>query len=98
MLTYFPKYCSQLAIGVYLLALMAVSFLYINYAMYWYWWVIGIVSVVGFFYFTNVYTRSWARLSERSFTRSLFSLALLLRVITVFFLYWFFLIFNWENF
>ena len=98
LLTYFPKYCSQLAIGVYLLALMAVSFLYINYAMYWYWWVIGIVSVVGFFYFTNVYTRSWARLSERSFIRSLFSLALLLRVITVFFLYWFFYQMNGTHF
>ena len=87
---YFPKLFSQISIGVYLMALIVVWILYMSYAMIWYWWAFGIIEVVGFFAFSSQFSIKWARLSERAFKRQVFTLALIVRVIVVFFLYWFF--------
>ncbi|MBQ7210889.1 MAG: glycosyltransferase family 39 protein [Paludibacteraceae bacterium] len=87
-----------MAIGVYLIALLAISVLYINYAMMWYWWLFGIVEVVGFFYYANYLSKTWSVLSERQFRRSLFSMAFVIRLFAMLFLYWFFTIMNGQPF
>ena len=96
--TYIPKYFTQIAIAVYLIALLTVSVLYINYAMIWYWWVFGIVEVIGFFYFSNYLTREWSRMSESAFRRSVFNLAFIIRLVVMLFLYWFFNTMNGQPF
>ena len=90
MLNYFPSYFSRRAIVCYIAALVTVSLLYANYAMYWYWWVFGIVEVVGFFAGSHYLTTHWAQKSSKEFQKSLFGLSLALRIFAVFFLYWFF--------
>lgn len=75
---------------IYFGALLTVSVMYISRAMLWYWWVFGIVEVVGFFYFANFLTKKWGGLRERAFKRSLFTTALIIRLVVMLFLYGFF--------
>lgn len=91
MLNYFPKYFTSKAITLYLAALMVVSVLFINMVMSIVWWIFGIVEVAGFFYFSNQLTRKWANYSEKTFSKKLFQTALILRVVWVFFSYFFYL-------
>ena len=88
-LYYLDKF-TQTPVVVYIIALLVVSFMFSEYAMHWYWWLFGIVGVFGFFYGINYYTRTWLGFGVRRFEKSLFSTALVIRVIAVFFLYWFF--------
>ncbi len=89
MLTYFPKYFSNLAIGTYFLSLIAVSIMYMQYAMQWYWWVIGSVEVIVFFYFANYLTQAWHNIVSMAFKRNIFWWAFALRFAFMVFLYWF---------
>lgn len=88
--TYFPKSMAQQAVVVYLLALLVISIRYSAYAMQWYWWLFGIIGVVGFFIMSSYYTRKWGMLRERVFKKNVFWTAFALRVVMVFVLYWFF--------
>ena len=88
--TYFSKQMAQQAVVAYLAALLIISIRYSAYAMYWYWWLFGIIGVVGFFMLSNYYTRKWAMLREKTFTKNVFWTAFGIRVVMVFFLYWFF--------
>lgn len=87
-LTYFPKYFSNKAIGIYFAALVLVSLLFSHYALKWYWCLFGIVEVTCFFYFSNKLTKEWA--SIRNFSKKLFWTALTLRVAYVIFSYFFY--------
>lgn len=58
--------------------------------MLWYWYVFGAIEVVGFFYFTTRFIREWKSYSVKYFESKVFRLSLVLRLISVFFLYWFF--------
>lgn len=89
-LPYFPRQFAHYAIGAYMAALMLVSVLYNSYAMHWYWWVLGILGVCGFFLGASSLSRKWSGLREKTFEKKVFQTAFLLRVIMVFFLYWFF--------
>ena len=88
-LPFVPQKVSNMAILAYIVALLACSVLYVNYAMQWYWWVFGIVEVVCYFYFANRLTKSWTMLKPKVFEKNLFGWALLIRVIVMLFLYWF---------
>ena len=81
---------AQQAVVAYLAALLAISVRYSAYAMYWYWWLFGIIGVVGFFMLSNYFSRKWANIHERNFKKNVFWTAFLIRVVMVFFLYWFF--------
>ncbi|MBN2766677.1 MAG: hypothetical protein JXR27_09920 [Paludibacteraceae bacterium] len=96
MLNYFPKYFTSKAITLYLAALMVVSVLFMNMAMSVIWWVFGIVEVAGFFYFSNQLTRKWANYSENTFSKKLFRTGLVLRIVWVFFSYFFYLAMTGE--
>ena len=76
--TYFPKYFTNKAIGLYFILLMACS-LFLK-PMPFQFWIFGIVQVVGFFYFSNKLTKAWAGYSEKLFVKKLFQIALLIRV------------------
>ena len=80
---------SNFGILTYLAALLTCSVVFLNQAMYWYWWVFGILEVVGFFYFANRQSRLWANIGPRQFQKNVFWTAFLLRVVVMLFLYWF---------
>jgi 4-amino-4-deoxy-L-arabinose transferase-like glycosyltransferase len=89
MLGYFPKYYTDKAMLVYFALLICVPVLF-GYPMEWYFWIFGIIEVVGFFYFANILPQKWAHYSSKAFTKELFKTALVIRVIYVVFSYWFY--------
>ena len=88
-LNFVPHKITNPAILVYLAALLTISVIYSSQAMYWYWWVFGILEVVGFFYFANRQSRLWANIGSQPFQKNVFWTAFLLRVVVMLFLYWF---------
>lgn len=58
--------------------------------MSWYWIVLGIIQVVGFFSYSNILTRKWSAISEKSFTKRLWQTSLIVRIIWVVFSYFFY--------
>ena len=86
----FPSWVSRDAVIAYLLALVAISLVYNSYAMQWYWWVFGIVGVLGFFFGSQYCFNEWGKLIEKTFNRKVFLTSLVIRVVMVFILYWFF--------
>jgi hypothetical protein len=89
MLGYFPKYYTDKAMLVYFALLICLPILF-GYPMEWYFWIFGIIEVVGFFYFANILPQKWAHYSPKIFTKELFKTALVIRVIYVIFSYWFY--------
>ena len=85
------KYISSKAIRLYFAALAVVSVLFFSYSMKWYWFVIGAISVVGFFNYAPKLTHSWERYTPRLFEKKLFCTALIIRVIFVILSYFFYL-------
>jgi len=73
------------AIIIYLLALVVVNLLFIDNALMIYWWVFGITEVVIFFLFANRLSKKWneTRITPEKFTKRLFVVALLLRLIYI---------------
>lgn len=88
-LNFVPHKITNPAILVYLAALLTISVIYSSQAMYWYWWVFGILEVVGFFYFANRQSRLWANIGTKQFQKNVFWTTFLLRVVVMLFLYWF---------
>lgn len=88
-LNFVPRKIINPAILTYLAALLTCSVVFANQAMYWYWWVFGILEVVGFFYFANRQSRLWANIGPKQFQKNVFWTAFLLRVVVMLFLYWF---------
>lgn len=78
-----PKRISNISIASYFLALMACTLLYRSHILDWKWWIFGIISVVGFFYFANRQTKLWINTRPMAFTKKLFWSALALRVVWV---------------
>ena len=89
MLSYFPKYYTDKAMYVYFALLVCVPVIF-SYPMEWYFWIFGIVEVVGFFYFAHQLPIAWQNYSSKVFTKKLFTTALIIRVIYVVFSYWFY--------
>ena len=90
MISYFPKFFSNRAIYLYL-ALLLVITAFFGHPMKWYWWLFGMVEVIGFFYFSSQLTIEWGRYSDRLFEKKLFSLSLIIRLIYVVFSYFFYI-------
>lgn len=91
MLNYLPKFFSNKAIALYFIALIMISLLFFNYSMSLLWIVLGIVEVVGFFFFSNLLTKRWQKLKEKTFTKRLFTTSVIIRVIWVVFSYFLYL-------
>lgn len=63
--------------------MMACTLAYSRHILDWKWWIFGMVSVLGFFYFANQQTKLWINLRPATFAKKLFWSAFLLRVVWV---------------
>lgn len=88
--TYFPKYFTNRAIGLYFILLIVCSLFF--KPMPFQFWIFGIVQVVGFFYFSNKLTKTWAGYSEKLFVKRLFKTALFIRICWVIVSYFYFIV------
>jgi len=82
-LNYMPKFVMKHAMLAYVLALLACNAAYAPHTLEWHWWVFGIVEVCGFFYLGYMLIKSWMGLKPKVFTRNVFLLSFVLRVIWV---------------
>ena len=89
MLNYFPKYFTNKAMYVYFALLVCVPVIF-GYPMEWYFWIFGIVEVVGFFYFAHQLPIAWQSYTPKAFIKKLFTTALTIRLLYVVFSYWFY--------
>lgn len=83
MAPYLPKQITYRAILTYLAALIAISLFYSNYAMKFGYMALGIICVVGFFAITNSWSQNGKLSSEALFLKTLFLVAVILRLIWV---------------
>ena len=95
MVPFFPRQISTRAILTYVAALLIVQIMYHDYAMSLGYIAVGIVSVVGFFLFTNQWTHVWKLMNERYFLRYLFLIAVALRLVWVVGSYFYYL--DWTG-
>lgn len=91
MLSFFPKQISDKAIGIYVASLALISVVFMNYAMSFKFMLIGLLSVLGFFYFSNRLTTDWRNYSEKAFKKKLFWVSFAIRFAWVVFSYFFFM-------
>ncbi len=90
MVPYFPKQISIRAVSLYLISLVTICVMYISYSMRIEFVIIGILSVLSFFFFASSWTQKWARLTEKKFIGRVFLYALLFRLIWVLFSYFYY--------
>ena len=84
-----PNPISNQAIIVYFAVMATTAVLFSNLFMTWYWWIFGIVGVVGFFYFSNKLSKQWGNIRPKTFEHNLFWYTFLIRITVMLFLYWF---------
>lgn len=72
---FLPKWISNKAIQFYLIALLIVSIIFMQYTMPWYYMLFGVVSVVVFFYYAKSLSNKWsvAKISsDKHFEKKIF--------------------------
>ena len=98
MVPYFPKQISYRAISIYLIALLVVSIIFIEYTMKFGYILLGIITVVFFFLMANSLSEGWRHNKDEDFTIRLFALAVSLRLIWVVGSYFFYIQVNGNPF
>ncbi len=78
-----PHSITNTAIITYFAAIFGCTLLYSRHILNWKWWVFGMVSVAGFFYFANQQTKLWINLRSVTFAKKLFWSAFAIRVVWV---------------
>ena len=91
MVPYFPKQISNQAAFIYVAALVAVSVVFMSYAMPIGYVALGVVWVFGFFYLVAYCSKNWLKFTDKSFVSTLFWTALALRVVWVVVSYFFYI-------
>lgn len=86
---FLPNAVANQGIVVYFAVMATTLVLFSELFMQWYWWLFGIVSIVGFFYFSNKYSKEWGNVRPRTFENNIFWITLIIRVSVMLFLYWF---------
>lgn len=84
-----PNPIANQGIIVYFAIMVTTALAFTNLFMTWYWWVFGIVSVVGFFYFANKLSKRWFNITPKTFKHNIFWYTFFLRVFVMLILYWF---------
>lgn len=87
---YLSRYFTRKGILCYSLLLVLCFLIFYQQASSFQWIAFGIVEVVGFFYFSNVLTRKWAKISAFQYQRRLFWGSFLIRSVWVVFSYFYF--------
>ena len=90
MLTYFPRQFSSKAIGLYILLVTSCTVLFYSNSLPVLWVGFGIIEVIGFYAFLNIFSRQWAMLPSHVFQKKLFRNALFIRSFYVFLIYFFY--------
>ena len=93
--SFVPKSITDKAMITYLLAMIACLLAYSSHMMPAKWWIFGLVSVLGFFYFVNRQTKVWLNTCPIAFTKKLFWSAFAIRVVWVLVSY--FLHYKWTD-
>lgn len=83
MVPYLPKQIAYRAVITYLIALAAISLFYSDYSMRIGYIALGLTCVVGFFFLTNYWSKEKRYLPEKPFIRSIFIIALVIRLVWV---------------
>lgn len=86
---FLPNAVANQGIVVYFAVMATTLVLFSELFMQWYWWLFGIVSIVGFFYFSNKLSKQWINLRPKTFEKNIFWITLIIRVSVMLFLYWF---------
>lgn len=89
-LPYIPSSITKPSLVLYLCMLALCAFLHAQYSMNWYWWVIGLVEVAGFFFFSNYLSKEWINYPSKSFRNNLLWWSFVIRVVYMLSLYGFF--------
>ena len=90
MIPFFPKQISQRAIIVYLAAIITISLVYRSFAMSFGYMVLGIASVSIFFLLMPYLSRTWLRRTGSEVTKSIFIIAISLRIVWVIISYFYY--------
>ena len=90
MISFFPKSIAKNGLLFYAISVVAVSFVFTDYAMGWQFLLIGVGSVTLFFVASSRLTVQWSRISDGRFVKNLFLTAFFIRVIWVVFSYYFY--------
>ena len=80
---FIPQKITSAAMLTYLAALVACLVVYQTYALEWKWTLFGLVEVVGFFYFSNYFSKAWINFSPRTFIKHIFWWGFALRALWV---------------
>ena len=98
MLTYFPRYFSTRAIICYVVTLALVSIIFMSHALPFVYMLFGLVPVIVFFTYATQMTMKWQTCGAGTFTKKLFTTALILRIISVLVIYFFYMSRNGSPF
>lgn len=90
MLSFVPKKISTKAILIYFASLAVVSVVFIRHAMRLSFMLLGATEVLGFFLLTMYCSKRWRKVSSKMFVQNIVLTALSLRVLWVFFSYFFY--------
>ena len=89
-----PKWLTQYSIGLYIIALVLISFAFSAFSMPWYYLLSGIVAVLVLFLYGSSLERELSvdkMHSVRRFEKRIFLISLIARVLFMFLLYWIFM-------
>ena len=92
---YVPKGITDKGMITYLLAMIACLVAYSSHMMPVKWWIFGLVSVLGFFYYANTLTKSWLNIRPITFAKKVFWTGFALRIVWVLISYW--LYYEWTG-
>ncbi len=91
MISSLPRQITMRAIIIYLLALFSISIVYSNYAMKLGFMALGCFWVIGFFIAVEYSSGQWKKRSEKQYLQHIFYIALALRLLWVFFSYYYYI-------
>lgn len=90
-IVFIPKYFTQKAIITFGVVLLVCTLLFFNKLLGFQWIIFDLVAVVGFFGASSILSKSWMRNSTALFQQKLFWTSFVLRIIWVFFSYFYFI-------
>lgn len=90
----FPKWLTQYSIVAYILTLMLVSFMFLEYSLPWYYMLSGVAAVLVFFLYGGYLIDRKLSIEnvrqDRNFERKIFWMAFIPRILFMLLLYWIF--------
>ena len=89
MLNYFPKWISNKSMQLFFFVLILTNVVWSQYALSASYILVSSISVVLFFYGTNVLTKKWGAYSPVVFVKKVFQVGLIVRLIWCLFIYYF---------